>query len=367
MAAAHGRTSPRLSEELLAEPGRFDFFQAVRLLEWIARERAAGDLRRQRQPVGGDSAPEREVVRFRALPALSFPTSTIQSIRQPAANGQAPRPDTPLEMVVAFLGLTGPTGVMPHHYTALLLRRIRAKDFSLRDWLDLFHHRLISLFYRAWEKYRLPFSYERYRLAPPNAPPDPATQGLYCLVGLGTEGLRGRLDIPDEAFLHYSGHFAAQARPAVSLEALLEDYFEMSIRVQQCQGQWLYLEAEDLAVMPSRGRPGQNNLLGRNCVAGERVWDVQSKFRLRVGPLSYPQFRGLMPNGDDLRALCQLTRTYVGPDIDFDVQVVLLAPEVPPCQLRRDGDRPQLGWNTWLHAKPCVRDADDAVFAIESI
>ena len=366
MAAAHGRTSPRLSEELLAEPGRFDFFQAVRLLEWIARERSP-DLRRQRQPVGQDALPEREVVRFRALPALSFPTASIHSIRQ-AANGQAPaRAETPLEMTVAFLGLSGPAGVMPHHYTALLLRRIRNKDYSLRDWLDIFHHRLISLFYRSWEKYRLPFSYERYRLAPAGTPPDTVTQGLFCLAGFGTKGLRGRIDVPDEAFLHYAGHFSAQARPAVSLEALLEDYFEMTIRVQQCQGQWLYLEDEDLAVMPSRKQAGQNNLLGRNCVAGARVWDVQSKFRLRVGPLNYTQFRGLMPNGDDLRALCQMTRTYVGPDIDFDVQVVLEAREVPPCQLAKSGDRPQLGWNTWLHAKARAQDADDAVFAIESI
>ena len=151
-------------------------------------------------------------------------------------------------MVVTFLGLTGPSGVLPRHYTELLLQRIREKDFSLRDFLDLFNHRLISLFYRAWEKYRLPIGYERSQLDDPDEQPDPVTRGLYCLVGLGTAGLRGRLDVDDEAFLYYSGHFAHFPRSASALECLLADYLEMPVRVQQCQGQWLALEPDDQAL-----------------------------------------------------------------------------------------------------------------------
>src|SRR5262249_36267283 len=137
------------------------------------------------------------------------------------------QPLPPLEMLVAFLGLTGPQGVLPQHYTALLLRRIREKDHALHDFLDLFNHRAVSLFYRAWEKYRLPFAYERSRLDG-SEEADACTRSLYCLVGLGTGSQRGRLAIDDEAFLFYSGHFAHHPRSASGLEGLLEDYFELS-------------------------------------------------------------------------------------------------------------------------------------------
>jgi type VI secretion system protein ImpH len=370
MAATNGRKNTGLSEQLLREPYRFDFFQAVRLLEWWMRERAEQDPRWPRQPVGVDQPPDREVVRFQALPSLGFPAAAVHRIKAPQPNGHGPDgPLPPAEMIVTFLGLTGPQGVLPQHYTALLLRRLRDKDSALRDFLDLFNHRAISLFFRAWEKYRLPIAYERSRLDETGATTDPCTWSLYCLTGLGTEGLRGRLDIDDEAFLFYSGHFAHFPRSAVGLECLLEDYFEPPVRVQQAQGQWLTLENDDRSRLPGPDQPlGRNSELGVNLIAGERIWNVQSKFRLRVGPLSYAAFRRFTPNGDGLRALCQMTRTYVGPELDFDVQPVLRAAEVPLCQLTADaGDAPRLGWNTWLHGDAITRDVEDAVFSMQGI
>jgi type VI secretion system protein ImpH len=369
MAAANGRESAGLSGQLLQEPYRFDFFQAVRLLERVAREQAGYDARRQRQPVGWDQPPEREVVRFRTLPALGFPASAVSQIRPPAPRTGAPAAEPPPpEMVVTFMGLTGAAGVLPYHYSALLLRRVRLKDYALRDFLDLFHHRLLSLFYRAWEKYRLPFAYERTRLDG-NAGEDAITQAVYCLVGLGTGGLRGRFAFDDEGFLFYAGHFAHAPRSAVALECLLEDYFEMAIRVHQLQGQWLGLEREDQALMPSAAHPkGRNNQLGMDLVVGERVWEIQSKFRLRVGPLTYRQFRALMPNGDGLRSLCQLTRTYAGPEFDFDVQAVLAPAEVPWCRLGSEDDEgPYLGWNTWVRCEAFAQPVEDAVFCLDEV
>jgi type VI secretion system protein ImpH len=368
MAAANGRKNSGLIGRLLQQPQRFDFFQAVRLLEHYLYDRARRDPRWQRQPVGRDHAPEREVVHFRSLPALSFPPSAIAQIRQPAAASDAPEwEQPPLEMVVAFLGLTGPSGVLPHHYTALLMRRLRDKDYSLRDYFDLFNHRLISLFYRAWEKYRLPFAYERSRLDLKGGASDVVTRGLFSLVGLGTDGLRGRLDIPDEVFLYYSGQFAHEPRTALGLEGLLQDYFAMPVRVLQSQGQWLFLEKEDQAVMPgSAKRLGQNVQMGVNLVVGERVWDIQCKIRLRLGPLSGAQFHSLLPSGSALRPLCQMIRFYIGVEFDFDVQLVLRAAEVPWCRLGSDGDeRAYLGWNTWVRCDPCDQDVADTVFFVE--
>jgi type VI secretion system protein ImpH len=369
MASENGRTSAGLSGQLFREPQRFEFFQAVRLLERVLHERARQNPRWQRYPVGSDQPPNREVVRFRALNSLSFPASAISQLRQPAPDGVAESDSPPPEMVVAFLGLTGPSGVLPHHYTQLLLKRLRAKDASLRDFLDLFHHRLVSQFYRAWEKYRLPFAYERSKLEPGGQGVDPVTHALYCLVGLGTPGLRGRLQVDDEAFLYYSGHFAHHPRTALALEGILEDYFELPMRVQQLQGQWLYLDSDDRALMPCREYPnGRNTQLGVNLVAGERVWEMQSKFRLLVGPLTYAQFRRLMPNGDSLRSLCQMTRTYVGPEFDFDVQLVLKAAEVPWCHLGGDpANGARLGWNTWVRYRKFTQDVADAVFSLEDV
>jgi type VI secretion system protein ImpH len=268
-------------------------------------------------------------------------------------------------MSVSFLGLAGPLGTLPPHYTNLLLRRLRARDLALRDFLDLFNHRAVSLFFRAWEKYRLPVAYERSRLDRRAKEMDSGTRALYCLVGLGTDHLRGRLDANDETFMFYGGHFAHFPRSAVSLEAVLGDYFEMPVRVQQAQGQWLTLDADDRSQLPGLGQPcGRHCQLGEDLIVGERVWDVQSKFRLRVGPLRYARFRWFMPNGDGLRSLCQLTRAYVGLELDFDVQVVLQAAEVPACRLTSDSaEGSYLGWNTWVRSDPCGQDAEDAVFS----
>jgi type VI secretion system protein ImpH len=368
MAAANGRESVGLSEDLLRAPYRFNFFQAVRVLERLASEQARTAGHRRRSPVGRDQAPDREVVRFRGLPSLSFPAAAVSQIEpRPAATPNRPAP--PPEMTVTFLGLTGPQGVLPQHYTSLMLRRARLKDYALRDFLDQLNHRAVSLFYRAWEKYHWPIAYERSRFDDTDTDVDPCTWCLYCLVGLGTGGLRGRLEVADEAFLYYSGHFAHFPRTAVSLEDMLGDYFDLPVRVQQAQGQWLTLEANDRSLLPGPEHPqGLNGQLGVNTIAGERIWDVQSKIRLRVGPLTYEQFCGLMPGGSGLRALGQMTRTYVGPDLDFDVQLVLQAREVPWCRLETEGaDAPRLGWNTWVRSRELPDDADQAVFTPDGL
>ncbi len=375
MASADGRERDRVNRDLFTAPYRFDFFQAVRLLEHRIREHKrsaeASDSHPHGQRVGEDVHPGDEGVRFRAEASLGFPAAAISEIRRVTRSPGAPSGPHPPEMTVTFLGLTGPSGALPRHYTELLLRRIREKDYALRDFLDLFNHRLISLFYRSWEKYRWPIAWERSQLDHPAAEPDAATRGLHCLVGMGTAGLRGRLNTDDDVFLYYSGHFAHFPRSASALESLLTDHLDMPVQVLQCRGQWLHLDRDDQAFMPSRHEPeGRNNQLGVSLVVGERIWDLQSKFRLRIGPLTWRQFCSLMPNGRALRPLCQIARMYVGPGLDFDVQPVLKPDEVPPCRFAADPEHAAyLGWNTWMPppATPSPRAIDDAVFQIETI
>ncbi len=360
-----------VAERLFAEGYAFDFFQAVRLLEKFAPER---------RPVGHDATPRSEAARFRAHISLSFPPSAIYQIEPPTAPVPVPT------LTVAFMGLTGPNGVLPRHYTELLMRARDTRSperHVVRDWFDLFNHRLISLFYRAWTKYRFWLTYERGEYAQPE--PDLFTLSLYSLIGLGSRSLRNRLRVAvrpdtagpqpervlarvdDLALLYYAGLLAHRPRCALSLERILEDYFGLPVRVLQFQGQWLQLDPESQSRLSAEAG---NTELGVNVIAGERVWDVRSKIRIRLGPLSYERFSSFcpdqspLPRAKDFFKLMHLVRFYVGPQLKVDVQLVLKANAIPPCQMlpsRTDG--PRLGWNGWLASQPMKRDSEDAVFA----
>lgn len=362
-----------LEERLFTEGYGFDFFQAVRVLERLDPKRT---------PVGRPAIPRQEVVRFRAHLSLAFPPSSIFDLLQPTDK-------LPPQMVVCFMGLTGPSGVLPRHYTELLLRIDRegkwAEKQALRDWLALFDHRLISLFFRAWEKYRLFIPYERGEYGA--AEPDAFTRCLFSLIGMGTPTLRERLRVSareqvedeereqrlafldDLALLHFSGFLAHRPRNAVSLEALLHDFFQEPLEVRQFQGQWLVLDRASQSQLGAA-----NSGLGVNLVAGDRVWDVQSKIRIRLGPLRYTQFLEFLPDRVPVPPrkafflLSHLVRLYIGPELDFDVQLVLQAPQVPECQIvERGGIGPRLGWNTWIRTDPLPRDAEDVVFEGEEL
>jgi type VI secretion system protein ImpH len=377
MAAAGRGPGPALIDALFAEPERFGFFQAVRILEWAGRREADDPRAEGRKAVGENAEPRREAVRFRALTGLSFPASEVIALHAPPAEaGEDPmrrRPPGPPAMTVGFMGLTGPSGVLPQHYTELMLRDLRSRSSALRDFMDLFNHRAVSLFVRAWEKYRLASAYERFGAGGG----DPISRALYSLVGFGTPHLLGRLAadadgrprIDDEALLHYSGHLAHWPRSAAALQAMLTDYFERPIRVEQFQGRWLELGEDERSLLPGPEHPeGRFCALGVDAVCGDRVWDVQSAFRLRIGPLKYDQFLRFMPDGDELARLAHLTRLYVGPAMSFDVQVTLRKEDVPDLSLGgEDGPAPRLGWNTWVKHEPLARDADDAVYLLDDL
>jgi type VI secretion system protein ImpH len=343
MATESRRTDPSLAEELLEEGYRFDFFEAVRVLERLYPHRHA---------VGRDASPAQEVVRFRSRLSLAFPPSAIHELAE--ANGN----DRPVEMTVAFMGLTGPLGVLPRHYTELLIERARRKDSTLRDFLDLFNHRLISLFYRAWEKYRFPIGYER--AVAQQRGYDDFSLNIFDLIGMGTKGLRGRLQIGDEALLFYAGLLGQRPRSASALVGILHDFFEIPVEVRQFVGQWLLLSKENRTHLGGEG----NNALGVNAIAGSRVWDQQARFRLRLGPLTFREFSQFLPAGKTFRLLVQFARYIAGQEFDFDMQLILKAEEVPKSQLGATGERaPRLGWTTWLKTKDFTHDAEDAVFA----
>ena len=340
-APAEGASAAQPLDRLLFdEPYGFEFFQAVRLLERIYAER---------QPVGRPGDPADEVVRFRTRVSLAFPPSQIHDLVEESRDDR----NRPPQMTVAFMGLTGPLGVLPAHYTELLIERTRYKDTALWDFLDLFTHRLISLFYRAWEKYRFPVAYER-------GEEDRFTEHLFDEIGMGTRGLRGRLSFADQVLLYYGGLVAQRPHSAGAIEAMLGDYFDLPASVVQFSGQWLKLDEECLTRLGAANRE-----LGVTAVAGARVWDNQSKFRLRFGPLDLPAFLSMLPVGTAYRPAAEMARLMAGMEFDFDIQLVLKAEQVPACILTTSAKRkPRLGWTTWLKTRPLAEDDDQVVLSV---
>lgn len=352
------KIEPDLAETLLDEPYRFEFFQAVRLLERMFPERV---------PVGrSGGAPAGEVVRFRTRASLEFPASEIHAIeREPIdesdeADQSSALNEQPPEMFVNFMGLTGPLGTLPSHYTELLIERARYKDTAYWEFLDIFNHRLISLFYRAWEKYRFHVAYER-------GEQDHFTEHLLDVIGLGTRGLQDRLSVPDEesasashtmplsrgrqrrrgvpdeALLFYGGLIAQRPRSASAIAAILGDYFGVPVHVEQFTLQWLALDEGSLTRLGSA-----NSDLGVDTIVGTRVEDYQTKFRLAIGPLKLKEFLRLLPVEPTLGFVNKLTRWLVGLEFDFDVALQLRAEEVPECRLNSGETGSRLGWTSWL-------------------
>ncbi len=355
--AVKSRTSKHsVKTQLQSEPYRFSFVQACRLLEQICELQG-----RPCKNVGCDALPTEEFVRFAALPARSFPPAEVASLANlsdaKAIESAEDAPSAP-ELTVTFMGLFGPSGVLPYHDTQRIIDAGN-KSNPERDFLDVFNHRIISLFYRASTKYRIPFAFEStYRKS--RETENVVTQSLYAIAGMGTPGLRKRLTVSDELSIEFAGLFGHQVKNAISLQRMLGDYFELPVSVCQFVGQWMYLSKENQSQMPTSSMVlGQNCALGTNFILGERVWDVSGKFRVLLGPLTKEQFDSFLPGSPRLVEIAQITQLYAGNQFDFDIQLELIAREVPPTQL---GEESRLGFNTWLFAEQPTDNKLDAVF-----
>lgn len=254
-------------EQLIAEPSRFDFYQAV-----YAIERQFSSEQKLWQGVGRDGFPAKELVRFKSVQHLGFPGQPISKItpQLPAqAGGESENKIQPhaLAMHVSFMGLTGPSGVMPQHYTEMVLQRLKQRDKTMRDFFDLFNHRLISLYYRAWEKYRFACQYEMSRNHD-----DSFSQVIRHLSGAqSTLGL------------YYAGAFAQQNRSARQLTQILSELLGCNVELNPLQGRWLKLGADEQSRLPMQFlRQGQHAQLGRSAMLGSRVWDVSSAIDITV-------------------------------------------------------------------------------------
>jgi type VI secretion system protein ImpH len=330
-----------VEEKLRREPYSFDFFQAVRLLERFCPERT---------PVGQFAHPEHEVARFGAHPSLAFPASQIQAAEWSE--------DSPVKMTVNFMGLTGPEGVLPNPYTTLIIERLRDSDQSLRDFLDLFNHRIISLFYRAWRKYRLDVASEQGER-------DRFSRQLLSFLGLGTEGMHDRQVISDDSLVYYAGLLAQRPRSAQALKQILSDYFDVPVMIEQFSGGWYRLDPETQCQLAEECL--DSGELGISAVVGDEMWNQQSRVQIVLGPLSLERYADFLPGGQSFDPLRAWVKFFSNDEWDFEVRLILAREDVPACTLGADGvSGPQLGWVSWVKSKSFDRDPGDTVLALES-
>jgi len=324
---------------LAAEPRRFRFDAAVRVL---TRARRAQD--------------PADAVRFHSPAGLVYPPADVLDVRQPG--------DSPPEVTVGLMGLFGPSGVLPRYYSEVVTQALRSRSTALRDFLDLLAHRFVAFFARGGIKYRPARAAETTVRGQ-----DQVARVLLALTGYGTPHLTDRLAAGTAPLLHYAGLFALRPRSADRLGALTSDWLGMRVEVVEFAGAWLPLPPDQRTRL---ARNGAWCRLGVDAAAGVRAWDPQARIILRIGPLDLKGFQRLLPDRIALHRLVSLVRAYVGYELGFAINPVLAARDVPPLRLDATADPPpRLGWNTWVPGPAggftARGDAADAVFEAEVI
>lgn len=373
MAGADRATADALMAQLLKEPFVFDFFMALRRLE---------NANADRPRIGHSRRLSDDVIRFGQEPSLAFaPSAFVKMLQKPNA---MPR------LLVSFFGVFGPNGPLPHHLTEYARERERMfNDPTFARFADLFHHRLISLFYRAWAVCNKSVQYERagasvLHRSPPAPKTGPRTLRdedrasgsdaedwaeddetdlsadrffiyITSLFGMGMPTLHKRDRVHDIAKAHYAGRLVSQNRGAEGLAAIVGDYFGVPCRVDQFVGQWMRLPADCRCKL---GASRATGTLGSTAIVGSSIWEAQQKFRIVVGPVPLEDYQRMLPGGGSLSRLVDWIGLYSGSELSWDMNLILKKQEVPRMQLGRYG---QLGWTTWTLSKPHVKDADDLV------
>ena len=316
----------RLLDDAARAPWHHDFFQLLRTID--ALHPALPRLGLARRPTD-------EPIRLGQAPEMRFAPTTLHGV-------QHRDPGVPPCLEVAFFGLFGPNGPLPLHLTEYARQRlINEGDANLVDFANLFHHRLLLLFYRAWAQAQPTVGMDRPQ-------DDRFADYVGALAGLGTPALRGRDAVPDHAKLHFAGLLTRQSRSAEGLEAMLSGWLRRSVRVTQFSGHWMPLQAAErtrIGGRRSRRRHEQGARLGRGAVLGRMVWDRQHHFSVAVGPLDHPAFLTLLPSGDALPGVVALVELYVGHEFAWDLRLALRVDQVRPVQPGRHG---RLGWDSWL-------------------
>lgn len=324
MAIEGRKTESSLIQRLLKEPYLFSFFQAVYLIEKYSS--SISDIRH----VGNTGPAELESIRFKPDASLAFPVSDIVSIKK--TRDFPPR----FEITTSFLGLYGSDSPLPDFYTEDIIRADPEESY-VKDFLDIFHHRILSLFYRCWLKYR-------YHIQFISEGKDEYSQRIFDLIGIGTQGTIENLKIRPVRLIRYIGLLSQKNKSALALESILSDYFDgIPVRIYQYVGRWIIIGNEDRISLGS-----QNSQLGINTTLGGKVFDCSGKFVVSINTLKYDDYIRFLPEGKYFQELIEIIKLFLNAPLDFDEELIIPASEVPMLCLLSSEEGAKLGRTSWL-------------------
>ncbi len=350
MATQSRKDSAPIIKALIEEPRRFDFFQAVRLLELdlvLKESEPDSSFKDYKYPVSKSTMAAQERIKFANNYELTFQTSEIKSINIREVENDNSSPI--YQLVCNFMGLAGSGGVMPYQFSELILKRIKLKDRTLSRFMDLINHRTISLFYQAWTKYRLPISWERSQLFDKSK--DKTCQFdhiLHSIMGLETKELDFKF-LDKNTIKGYAGILSQANRNAINLENLLRDYYQFPVKLIQFVLERSHLEDECLTKIGTSNTTMSNNQLSAGAFLGSLCWMTQNKFRVVISLNSHADMIAFSPSSNKLRGLVELIVFYVGIEMTFDIVFAIQGKKLPGLQLiEKSKYRPTLGWNSYL-------------------
>ncbi len=372
---AAARAESDLISRLEDEPWQFDFFTLMRRME---------SMHADRPRLGWSQRPSEDATRLCQEPSLAFSPCTVARYRSPRGN-------SPPRLFVNFLGLLGPNGPLPLHLTEHARHRERHhRDSTFSRFMDVFNHRMVCFFYRAWVINNQSASFDRawpgaaggkgwaVRVPVDRGPemgaldrvtePEGAARDRFgwddryatyvgSLFGIGMESLRERDAVSDVSKLHFAGRLGSPTRCSEGLEEILGAYFKVPTRVEEFVGRWMPIPVESRLEL---GRTRLTGSLGETAVIGSRVWDCSTGFRIVMGPMGLADYERLLPieapGGASFRRLKAWVRQYAGDAYFWDTQLILRATDVPKTVL---GKGQRLGWTTWLRGQEVARDRGD--------
>jgi len=288
---------------------RFSFYRLVYLLERTFPKAP---------PVGQLGPVSEERVRLRADPSLIFASGDVSELDQHKYPDSVER----VRVTNAFLGLYGSASPMPPHF----VEKIALDDYQggpqpVREFIDVFHHRLLALLYRTWTKYRFAVMYRKNGT-------DPFTRRMFCAVGI--DGMKDA-ETALNRFLHlrYAPLLASKSRSVRGLQVVLDDMFgHMGVKIEQFIGHWTLIEK------PNRNKLGvMNHQLGESMTLGRYVYDGTGRFNVVLGPLSYDDYLSFLPGGHRRPMLRSIVATFTRGQQDVILELHVKTDEAPRFQL----------------------------------
>lgn len=347
------RTSPRddlpnlepLVASLLARAPTMSFMQLCQLLE----------VRVPDHPGFGErDTHEHEPVRFRPRPRVGFPAGEVSSVEFDGGSGTVgPDPDGPPTVRTTFMGLYGVDAAMPSHMIDDIVLREEGHE-AVEAFLDQFNHRIVTLLYRVWKKYRYPIGFR-----PGGA--DGHSRKLLSLAGFGWGEKPARAGLPDSRVLALLGLLIQRTRTPEGFAGVVALAVPgVEVRVDEfyptVKGAGKPQPLTSTGSVTRAPGEGKRRGLGGGYVLGSRLEYRSRAARVTLRPASAEQAHDLLPGAWLHRELMAFIRLYVGTKADVFLRMELSSRLAPaprigttvPASDSPAGPAPRLSWTTVL-------------------